>query len=302
MPLTHSAPGQAPPLSMADLVLAQGTVRGASFRDRVTAAAAAGFVGIGLACRAYARLRDEGWSDAGLRSVLDDSGVRLLETEGLLGFSSSGTVRTGPLAGRRYADPASEQAAFAMAEAFGVRHVMVNGAFEGVLEPDAVDAFAGLCDRAADHGLLVALEPVPCSTVADLATAVAVVTGAGRPNGGLCVDSLHLYRGGDDEHALAQVPADLVLVVQLDDGPVQPVDPDYLIDTMHHRQLPGEGELPLVAFLSALAHAGVRAPVSVEVLSDALDARAPAEAAALAAAATRRVMQEAGITRRDSSR
>ncbi len=302
MPLSNSCPGHTPSLSMADLVLAQGTVRNASFRDRVAAAAAAGFAGIGLACRAYARLRDEGWSDAALRSVLDDAGVRLLETEGLLGFSSFGTVRSGPLAGRRYADPRSEQAAFAMADAFGVRHVMVNGAFEGALEPDAVEAFAGLCDRAADHGLLVALEPVPCSTVPDLAAAVGVVTGAGRPNGGLCIDSWHLYRGGGDERSLEQVPADLVLVVQLDDGPVQPVDSHYLVDTMHHRQLPGEGELPLSAFLGVLRRTGVRAPVSVEVLSDTLDARAPAEVAALAADATRRVLRESGIGPRGAAR
>lgn len=280
---------------LTDLVLAMGTLRHAGFRDRVTAAAGAGFAGIGLATRAYIRLREEGWSDSALRAVLDDAGVRLLETEGLFGFSSTGSVRSGPLAGRRYADPASERAAFAMADAFGVRHLMVNGAFEGVLEPNAVEAFAGLCDRAADHGLLIALEPVPCSSVPDLATALAVVTGAGRPNGGLCVDSWHLYRGGGDEGLLRDVPGELVLVVQLDDGPLQPVDADYLVDTMHHRQLPGEGELPLLAFLGALATADVRAPVSVEVLSDELDARSPAEVARLAADSTRRVLRAAGI-------
>lgn len=296
MPLVPAALEDAPPLALSDLVLAQGTLRDAGFRDRVAAASAAGFAGIGLSWGAYTRLRGEGWSDTALRAVLDDAGLPLLETEGLIGFSSSGrSVPAGPLAGRRYADPEAEQAAFAMADAFGVRHVMVNGAFDGALEPDAVDAFAGLCDRAAEHGLRIALEPVPCSTVPDLATAVDLVTTAGRANGGLCVDSWHLYRGGADEHSLAQVPADLVLVVQLDDGPLQPVDPDYLLDTMHHRQLPGEGELPLPAFLGALARAGVRAPVSVEVLSDALDARPPREAAALAADATRRVLREAGI-------
>ena len=279
-----------------DLVLAQGTLRGAGFRDRVGAAAAAGFAGIGLATRAYARLREQGWSDAALGAVLDDAGVRLVEVEGLLGFSSGGEVRAGVLAGRRYADPAAERLAFDMADAFGVRHLTVTSAFDGVLEPDAAAAFAGLCDRAAEHGLLVALEPMACSTVPDLAAAVRLVADAGRPNGGLCVDSWHLYRGGGDERQLRDVPAELVLVVQLDDGPVRPVDPDYLVDTLHHRQLPGGGELPLPAFLAALAWAGVRAPVSVEVLSDELDLLPPAEAALLAADATRRVLRAAGAT------
>jgi len=42
--------------------------------------------------------------------------------------------------------------------------------------------------------------------------------------------------------------------------------------------------------------------VSVEVLNDALDARAPAEAAALAADATRRVLREAGIAPQSGAR
>ena len=274
-----------------DLVLAHGTLRGVGFRERVHAAAAAGFAGIGLATGAYARLREQGWTDAGLAGVLDGAGVRLTEVEGLLGFSSTGAVRSGVLAGRRYGDAATEQRALAMADAFGVRHLTVTAAFDGVLEPDAAAAFAGLCDRAGEHGLLVALEPMACSTVPDVAAAVRLVTEAGRPNGGLCLDSWHLYRGGGDEQQLRELPAGLVLVVQLDDGPAQPVDPDYLVDTMHHRVLPGDGELPLPAFLGALDAAGVRAPVSVEVLSDALAARSPDEVARRAAEATRRVLR-----------
>ncbi len=302
MPPARPSPGPSAPLGMTDLVLAQGTLRSAGFRDRVAAAASAGFTGIGLATRAYARLREEGWSDAALSAVLDDAGVHLAEAEGLLGFSSAGQVQSGVLAGRRYADPAAEQLAFAMANAFGVRHLTVTTAFDGSLEPDAAAAFAGLCDRAAEHDLLVALEPMPCSTVPDLPTAVRLVREAGRPNGGLCVDSWHLYRGGGDEQALLELPPGLVLVVQLDDGPAQPVDPDYLVDTLHHRQLPGDGALPLTAFLGVLHRIGVRAPTSVEVLSDDLDARPPAEAASLAASATRRVLRDAGVAPAGASR
>jgi len=283
MPPARPSPGPSAPLGMTDLVLAQGTLRSAGFRDRVAAAASAGFTGIGLATRAYARLRDEGWSDAALSAVLDDAGVRLAEAEGLLGFSSAGQVQSGVLAGRRYADPAAEQLAFAMANAFGVRHLTVTTAFDGSLEPDAAAAFAGLCDRAAEHDLLVALEPMPCSTVPDLPTAVRLVREAGRPNGGLCVDSWHLYRGGGDEQALLELPPGLV-------------------DTLHHRQLPGDGALPLTAFLGVLHRIGVRAPTSVEVLSDDLDARPPAEAASLAASATRRVLRDAGVAPAGASR
>ena len=277
-------------LRTADLVLAHGTLRNASIEERVGAASRAGFAGIGLAARGYARLRDEGWSDTALRSLLDDHGVVLAETEGLLGFSSSGTVRSGVLAGRRYADPEVERQVFAMADAFGVRHLNVGGAFEAALEPDAPEAFAALCDRAADHGLLVALEHLPCSNVPDVRTALDVVLAADRPNGGLCLDSWHVYRGDADEAPLADLPPDRVFVVQLDDGPAQPVHPDYLTDTLHHRELPGEGELPLTRFLSLLDGIGVRAPVSVEVLNDELDRLPPDVVAERAASTTRRLL------------
>jgi sugar phosphate isomerase/epimerase len=50
-------------------------------------------------------------------------------------------------------------------------------------------------------------------------------------------------------------------------------------DTSHRRRPPGEGELPLVDLLSQLDELGVRAPISIEVFSDELDAGPPAEAA-----------------------
>lgn len=280
-------------LGPGDLVLAHGTLRNASFDQRVAASARAGFAGIGLSAGAYARLGADGWSDAALRGVLDQHDMHLAETEGLIGFSSHGRVQSGPLQGRRYADPDTEAQIFAMADAFGVRHVNVSAAFEGQLEPDAAAAFAALCDRAARHDLLVALEPLPCSTVPDITTATRIVVEADRRNGGLCLDSWHFFRGTADEAALSTVPADRVFVVQIDDGPIRPCDPDYLIDTLHHRQLPGTGEFELNRFLTPLSDAGVRSPVSVEVLSDDLDVRPPDESAERAAAATRRVLAQA---------
>jgi sugar phosphate isomerase/epimerase len=274
-----------------DLVLAHSTVRSASFEQRVEAAARAGFAGIGLAARGYAHLRATGRSDADLRAVLGAHDIRLTETEGLLGFSSTGEVAQGVLRGRRYADPEVEAQVFAMADAFGVRHVNVGGALEGQLERDAADAFAALCDRAAEHDLLVALEPLPCSTVPDLRTAARIVEEAGRPNGGLCLDSWHFFRGSDDEDSLRALPGDRVFVLQLDDGPMLPRSTDYLLDTMHNRQLPGAGEFDLARFVALVDGTGARAPVSVEVLSDELDRRRnPQEAAELAAAATRRLL------------
>lgn len=280
-----------PALPEADLVLAHGTLRDLPIDERVAVAAAAGYAGIGLAARGYAAALAAGWTDSSLRSLLADHGVGLMETEGPFGFAPGGTVRSGPLAGRRYGDPAIEARVFHMADAFGVRHVNVGAVLDGDPGPGAADDFGALCDRAAPYGLQVALEPLPCSTVPDLRTALDLVTAADRPNGGLCLDSWHYYRGDPDDEVLREVPPERVVVVQLDDGPLEPVLPDYLEDTLHHRTVPGAGEFPLDRFLGLLHSLGVRAPVSVEVLSDELDALPRQAAAERAAQATRQVLR-----------
>lgn len=278
--------------ALGPLVLASGTVRRAGVRERVDAAAAAGFDGIGLSAGAYAAARSEGWTPAGLRALLDDSAVALVEVEGLLGFSSTGAVTAGVLAGRRYADPAVVDDVLEMAAVLGAGHVCVNTAFEGELERGAPAALRALAQRAADVGLRIAVEAVPCSTLVDLPAALRLVQEADSPAVGLLVDSWHLYRGGASEEQVRAVPPGLVVAVQLDDGPRVPVLPDYLEDTLHHRDLPGEGELPLVAFLQTLLDHGVRAPVSVEVLSDRLDALPAMEAAERAARTARAVFAQ----------
>ena len=82
-------------------------------------------------------------------------------------------------------------------------------------------------------------------------------------------------------------------MIQLDDGPAQPVDPDFVTDTLLHRLAPGEGDFDLVGFLRLLDSRGVSAPISVEVLSGSLAARPAGEVAKLLAATTRKVLAEA---------
>ena len=79
---------------------------------------------------------------------------------------------------------------------------------------------------------------------------------------------------------LAEVPGPLILGVQLDDGPLRP-EPNLVEATLHQRQLPGEGEFDLHGIVAGpAATRGPRAPIGVEVFSDALHALPPAGAAA----------------------
>src|SRR5260370_36491813 len=85
---------------------------------------------------------------------------------------------------------------------------------------------------------------------------------------------------------LRAIPAERIFTVQFDDGPRQPVDPDYYTDCTRYRDVPGEGEFDLTGFLDLLEEIGVRLPLSVEVISPDLLQRPAAEIARRLAAAT----------------
>lgn len=276
------------------LVLAWGTLS-VPFAQRVAAAAAGGFDSIGLMVREYLELISSGWTDGQLLSVLDDHGVSIKEVEVLFGFAApSGPAGIAERPGLIYNDPQLEAAAFHMADVFGVPTVQAAGTFaEPPASEHAAEAFGALCDRAAEHGLRVALEFVPYTDIPDVAAAAGIVLAADRPNGGLCVDCWHFFRGNPDLDALAAVPADKIFMIQINDGPLTPDEPNRRRDAIHNRRLPGAGEFDLRGWLQAMDRPGLAATVSVEVYSDALRALDPRVAATQAHESTRRTLSAA---------
>lgn len=265
------------------LVLSVMTVPSAEFDDRVAAAAAAGYAGIGLRPKHRARAHAQGRTDADLRAILDDHGVALVELEVLSGWGSDAAAIE---SARRHEDEL-----YGLADALGGRHLTVTGA--GLLGPPdrSAELFAGLCDRAAEHGLRVALEFLPWTEVPDADHAREIVQLAGRPNGGLQVDTWHHFRGAASDDQLRALPPELVTSIQFDDGRL--TGRGSLLEQTYERLLPGDGEFRLVHFLQLLAERGVTAPLCVEVISGALAALPAADAARLAADATRTVLAEA---------
>ena len=276
-----------PDLGPDDLVLSHFSLgRTRPFEERVRAAADAGFAAMGLYIGEYQRLRAEGATDADLRAVLDAHGMRVVEIEALRGWSATGPERDAYLE--------TERAVFAMSDALGPgHHVQVIGPYTGTLD-DGAEAFAGVCDRAAEHGLCAAIEFLPeMSNIPDAATAMEIIARAGRPTGGICLDAWHHFRGADDDDMLRAIPAERIFAVQFDDGPRRPVDADYYTDCTRYRQLPGEGEFDLPGFLSLLAGMGVRLPLSVEVISTALQQEPAGEVARRMHDSTRAVVAAA---------
>ena len=251
-----------------------------SFVDRVRAAAAAGFDGIGLRAENY---WDAGLDDAAMRTIAEQHGVRILEVEYLTGW--------GTAADRDEAQQKKEQTVFHMARAFGVRHLNA-GLLEKLPLDVMTDAFAALCERAGPD-LTVALEFMPYSGVPDLATAWQIVQGV--PDAGLIIDAWHWTRAAQEPAHLDDVPAERIVSVQLCDVRAVPMDP-LRAESLGHRLPPGQGYGDTIGLVRALSAHGVEpAVMAVEVISDELVARGVDVAAQVTADAAREVLAAAAL-------
>jgi sugar phosphate isomerase/epimerase len=271
------------PLEADDLVLCSGTIRRAPFDVTVRVAAAAGFQGVSLYYDEYVSAHAAGWSDADLRALLDDHGLAVAELDGRMGWLPGDT--RGPTADEF----------IAAAGALGARSVTVlewRGRRIGDVIPFeiAADAFAAVCDRAADHDL-AHIEYFPLSGIPDLRTAYEVTRRAGRANGGVMLDCWHHLRGPDLGRVDAEFPGVSILALQVSDVAPSPAT-DLAEEMMRHRLLPGAGAGDIAGLLRELRDRGCTAPMEVEVYSDELAALDPFVAGRRAADALRRVVAD----------
>jgi sugar phosphate isomerase/epimerase len=271
-------------LHAGSLVLCGGTLRTTPIPVQIAAAAAAGFDGISVYAAGVQAAVEGGLRETDLAAMLADHGLSVAEVDGHVGWLPGPALgATRPL-----------EVDIAIAVALGARSLNVVEAAGNHVGIDvsvdaAAEAFAEVCDRAGDVGLLVTLEYYPWSGVPDSALASEIVRRADRSNGGLLLDTWHHVRGPDDSRLDLHDIAPMVLGVQVSDAAIV-VGADVRDESMHHRLAPGEGSARSHAILQALRDNGCTAPIGVEIYSDEVHAMDPFDAAALAASALRRVV------------
>jgi sugar phosphate isomerase/epimerase len=239
------------------------------FRDRVEAAARAGWKGMGLipddVDATAAKI-----GHAEMKRILAANGIKYVELEFLVDWHLDGE--------RRKKSDELRVRLLAIAEIFGARNIKVGPSLgqdvhhprPEELVPDIPrmqEAFAVLCRDAAKHGTAIVLEVMPFGNVRTIEAGRAIVEGANQSNGGLLLDIWHMGRGGIDYNEIATIPHRFISSIELDDADEKVVG-SLWEDTIHHRRLPGEGVLHPRTFIRCVQTAGYRGPWGVEILSE----------------------------------
>jgi len=182
------------------------------------------------------------------------------------------------------------EAALSAGAELGAAHVIANMYVEEPVQ--AAEQYAKLCDLAARYELCVALEFIPLSLLKTLDQALNILKLAGRTNGRLLIDAIHLSRSGGHPRDLAGVDPKLFAFAHFCDAPLkQPSPEDLPLETRQQRMLPGDGKLWLPEFVAALP-SGLT--IGIETPSLATAGLPVAEKIARGAAAMRRVLEKCG--------
>jgi sugar phosphate isomerase/epimerase len=252
---------------------------------RVEAARKCGFSRVTVSPLDVARAAEQGTSAAELGRYMRDSGLGIVLDPVMNWYG--GTPPPESRFGRFSADEALR-----MAEALQVVSLTVIGqptSDQPIAE--LAEPFGQVCDRSAGFGADVHLEFIPMTVIKDVATAWQIVQGADRRNGGILFDTWHFFRGSPDYVALRQVPGERIFAVQINDAAAVP-RASMREDTLN-RLLPGDGSFDLETAIRELDLIGGLSWVGPEVMSPALEAMPPVEAAALAGERVRALLAQA---------
>ncbi|WP_324740502.1 sugar phosphate isomerase/epimerase [Tsuneonella sp. CC-YZS046] len=236
-------------------------------KERAEAAAAAGFVGIGLETNDLAHyVRTIGYG--GIRKIMADAGLDYIEFEVLTDWFTEGERRAASDANRAFLLEAAAELGAAQIKTVGELFLAPGPASVSSWPLEKVgDDFGQLCREAAKAGTRVSIELVPGAAIQDLETGRRVVDHASEPNGGLLIDIWHMARGGISYDDVANLPPYLVTAVEVDDAMKQQVGTIFE-DTINNRKLPGEGELDVPAFLHSIMLTGYQGVYGIEIVSD----------------------------------
>ncbi|MGO9863234.1 MAG: sugar phosphate isomerase/epimerase family protein [Terriglobales bacterium] len=239
------------------------------FKDRVEAAARAGFTGMGIWHADLEHILERRTLQE-MKQILDDNGMRHLEVEFLTDWFVEGEPK-------KQSDVRKKNLLEA-AEALHAKQIKVGDFYRRKCPmPRLIDAFAALCAEAAEHGSRIAFEPMAVSMVNTLQDSLAMVEGAAAKNGGIVLDLWHVLNLGISYEEVGRIPVQYVFGAEVNDGNFNDGNfNDGALKTRAnaHRELIvnrkfcGEGEFDIRSFIEAVERTGYIGPWGVEIFSE----------------------------------
>jgi sugar phosphate isomerase/epimerase len=231
------------------------------FRQRVEAAARAGFCGLGIW---HADLNHilEGQTLAEMKEILDNNGIKYLEVEFLVDWFMDGELKAQSDLRRKMLMTA--------AEALAATQIKVGDFFQRKCGmPQLIDSFATLCKEAAEHGTRIAFEPMAVSMINTLHDCRAMIEGAGVNNGGVVLDIWHMVNLGISYEDIARWPREYLFGAEVEDGTFKKGGGNRREPAVD-RKFCGDGEFDIKGFIAAVEKTGYPAPWGVEIFSQEL--------------------------------
>ena len=226
------------------------------FKDRVEAAARAGFKGIGLW---HTDLEHDTIQRPlkEMKMILDDNDIRYVELEFLTDWFLDG--------GRKGESDSRKRRLLEASAALHARHVKIGDFYNcAVPMPRIVEAFAALCSEAEQYGATIGFEVMGCSMIDNLKDAISLVETAGAKNGGLILDILQVVNLGMSYAEICRIPLQHLIGIELNDGTL-PGSLRY--DPSRARRYCGEGEYDIQGLIRCVQKMGYTGPWAVEVMS-----------------------------------
>jgi len=247
----------------AGIMPGEGEISRFDFRDRVEAAAKAGFNGMGLWHTDLERIMlDRPLKE--IKMILDDNGIEHFQLEFLKDWFLTG--------GRKYESDNLKKRLLEASAVLNASHIKVGDFYETPCTMEqAVQSFAALCKDAEAFGATIGFEFMLGSMINTVPDALKMVEMAGAKNGGLIVDIIHVnlinaFGKGPkiSNEDLSKIPLKYLVCVELNDSALQG---SPLYDPSRERRFLGEGDFDVKGFISAFKKTGYNGPWALEIYS-----------------------------------
>jgi len=226
------------------------------FKDRVQAAARAGFKGIGIwhtdleHILQFRTLKE-------MSRILEDNGIKHVELEFLNDWFLDGV--------RKAESDSRRKRLFEASEALHAKHIKVGDFYSSKCPlPQVIEAFADLCKAAENYGATIGFEIMGAAVINNLKDAITMVEAAGARNGGLIIDIYQVSNLGMTYEEISRIPLKYLINVELNDGTL-PGSPNH---DPSNRRFCGEGEYDIKGLINCVKKIGYAGPWGVEVIAE----------------------------------